>query len=323
MLRVEINFANVVTGFSVRANNCVMRGLVINRSSNSGIVIGNFANSAVGAGSVIEGCFIGTNAAGTAAGPGNAGGIRVVANDVLIGGTSAAARNLISGNGSGIFIGSTFQGVTPTNVRVQGNLIGTNAAGTAAITAGVGVGVAISELGGNHIIGGTTPAARNIISGQNRGVIIDGITFNGPLGNNRIQGNFIGLNVAGNAAIPNGVGVLVSGLAMNNIIGGTAPGEGNVISGNREDNVLLGSTGNRVQGNRIGTNAAGTAAPTDLAAGTFASGVNVAVSNNTVGGSVGGAGNIIAFNTAYGIFVSDINIQNNSILGNSISPMDK
>ena len=122
----------------------------------------------------------------------------------------------------------------------------------------------------------------------------------------------------GNAAIPNGVGVLVSGLAMNNIIGGTAPGEGNVISGNREDNVLLGSTGNRVQGNRIGTNAAGTTAPTNLAAGTFASGVNVAVSNNTVGGSVGGAGNIIAFNTAYGIFVSDINIQNNSLLGNSI-----
>ena len=51
----------------------------------------------------------------------------------------------------------------------------------------------------NNRIGGTTAAARNVVSGS---AFASGITVVGAAGNT-IQGNYIGLNAAGTAAIPN------------------------------------------------------------------------------------------------------------------------
>src|SRR5207237_10730631 len=119
------------------------------------------------------------------------------ASNTRIGGNTAAARNVISGNAS---VGIKLFDGTMTGVVIQGNYIGTNAAGTAAIGNGTGVYL----LRANNIaIGGTAAGAGNVISGNSGG----GIDLTGS--NNVIQGNLIGTNAAGKAAVGNSVGILV------------------------------------------------------------------------------------------------------------------
>ena len=135
---------------------------------------------------------------------------------------------------------------------IQGNFIGTDSTGTAGRNNNVGV--SISSASNNNLIGGTTASARNVISAN---------TFNGiavGASNNQIQGNFIGTNANGTSALPNGIdGVNISGSPQftNNLVGGTAAGAGNVISGNQRG-ITLFSPGNTVQGNFIGTDPTGT-----------------------------------------------------------------
>ena len=108
-------------------------------------------------------------------------------------------------------------------------------------------------------IGGTAAGARNVISG-NTG---NGININDG-DNNTIQGNYIGLNAAGNAAVANGqagIGIFLGAAgSQNNMIGGSVAGAGTVISGNTGNGINLQgatSTGNTIQGNLIGTGANG------------------------------------------------------------------
>ena len=135
-----------------------IRGLVIdgtgvNGGWNAGINILSNSN-------VVEGCFLGTDPTGLIA-HGNTHGVLLEfaanASSNRIGGTTLAARNLISGNGNGIFI----QGSDTGNL-VQGNFIGTNATGTAALANNTAIEVRSSDT----LIGGTTAAARNIIAGS-------------------------------------------------------------------------------------------------------------------------------------------------------------
>ena len=141
----------------------------------------------------------------------------------------------------------------------MGNYIGTNAAGNATI-ANAADGVDIIGAT-NDTIGGTSMAARNVISGNTvDGILITGSTATG----NVVEGNYIGTDSTGTAALANHVsGVyLVSG-ANNNIIGGPTAAAGNVLSGNTYDGISIigsGTSGNEVENNYIGTNAAGTAA---------------------------------------------------------------
>src|SRR5205809_1108758 len=88
--------------------------------------------------------------------------------------------------------------------------------------------VGVQITGNNNQIGGTTPAARNRISGNTAsGIEIDDGS------NNTIQGNFIGTNASGNAALGNGAhGIMLYGNATGNLIGGSAAGAGNVIAAN-------------------------------------------------------------------------------------------
>jgi hypothetical protein len=197
-----------------------------------------------------------------------------------------------------------------TGNTVQGNFIGTNAAGTA-VSANGNVGVVVTA--GNNIIGGNTPAARNIISGNTAfGVYIAGNTATA----NSVLGNYIGTDVSGTIALPNTqVGVTVDN-APNNIIGGNTPGAGNLIAGHPFHGLLItGATaaGNLVRGNFIGTNAAGTGA---LANNVGATVTNNAT-NNTIGGNTAADRNIISGNTTFGVLI-DSAVGGNLVQGNFI-----
>jgi hypothetical protein len=184
------------------------------------VVAGSGAN-----GNVVEGNYIGTNAAGTAAIGNGTDGVLVVngATGNTIGGTTPGSGNVSSGNGqAGVDI------TAASSNAIVGNLLGTDASGSRAVGNLKGVG-----LGGgapNNLVGGTTPAARNVISGNtNRGVVIGAGGSNGNL----LQGNYIGLDAAGRGPLPNGRGgVLVFNNAIGNLVGGTIPGAANTIAFN-------------------------------------------------------------------------------------------
>ena len=309
-------------GLTINTDNSTIRGLVINAFQATVLGVGgNGISILAGADlNVIEGNFIGTNAAGSSA-VGNAAGVSVVdASDNLIGGTTSAARNLLSGNGTGITVlGTAASAHTALRNLVKGNYIGTNAAGTAAVGNSSG-GVVL--LGGvaETVIGGTTVAARNIISGNTGGgpcgslFATAGVSLFHAGGTPRrpfhtfIQGNFIGLNAAGTAAVANQEGVQVQS-SPGNTIGGTSAGAGNVISGNTchgifFDNDQAQDTGqpggpNLVQGNFIGTNPAG-----DAAIGNGLDGIFSSFSSDTsptIGGNTDAARNVISGNGRDGI----------------------
>ena len=313
---IEINATNI--GFdlvlSITAGNTTIRSLIVNHFQNGGISIAN------GDGNHIEGCYIGTDATGsdTANSRGNAIGISSSNN--VIGGTAPNTRNVIHSFENGISIFGLGNGN-----QVLGNYIGLNAAGNAALPSFQGIVVGSS----NNIIGGTTPAARNVIvaGGQGNVVILGGGPF--ATSGNVVQGNYVGTDASGNVAL--GLadhGIVIFNSSNNNLIGGTTPGAGNVISGNgfgfRIEGFSAGSgppSGNIVQGNFIGVGADGsTPVPNRVQGVRIASAVNT-----TIGGTAPGAGNVIAFNGpseqigVNGIeLIGDTNTTNNSIRGNSI-----
>ena len=228
---IELNGASAgagVNGLTILAGNCTIRSLVINRFGNNGITL------QAGGGNIIEGNFLGTNASGAGAlGNGfNGIGLYDGTSNNRIGGTTAAARNVVAGNGQGIL----FNNGTMTGNVLLGNYIGTNAAGTAALPNGFS---GINVFTANNTIGGTSAAARNVISGNTGfGILIQTNTAT----NNTVQGNFIGVAVDGTAPLGNtgstGDGVRISS-GVNNLIGGTVAGAGNVISGNAQVGVLI------------------------------------------------------------------------------------
>ncbi len=281
---IEISGENAgsTAGLFVNTSNTLIRGLAINRFAFAGIALNGPG------GHTIEGNFIGTNAAGTAALPNQQQGIYVNSPNNVIGGTTATARNLISGNlAQGLFFVSGANG----NI-VAGNYIGTNVDGTAAL-GNAGAGMAIQSSG--NTIGGTAPGSRNVISGNNGGVNINGTTAVG----NQVLGNFIGTNASGNAAVPNSNnGINISNGATNTTVGGSSAAARNIISGNVQSGVRIqnvGTTGNNVRGNYVGTNAAGT--------GTVPNGLNgvefgFAATGNMVGGTQPADGNLISGNAS-------------------------
>ncbi|HEX7618197.1 MAG TPA: hypothetical protein VF480_05700, partial [Verrucomicrobiae bacterium] len=202
---------------------------------------------------VIQGNFIGTDVSGTSTND-NYMGIYISqgAQGTLIGGAVAGARNLISANDSeGIYISGSSDNV------VQGNFIGTDITGTAALgntpPGYLGSGVMIDSYlfpATNNLIGGASAGARNIISGNHD----TGIEFGYGPSNNVVQGNFIGTDVTGNQPLGNvNDGVLIGG-ALSTLIGGTNSGDGNVISANGGNGVDVqsGATGTVIQGNTVG-----------------------------------------------------------------------
>ena len=296
------------------STNNVVAGNVISGNLQSGINMGSASPGpnlpmVTATGNQVLGNFIGTSYNGTAA-IGNVTGIHLGggATSNIIGGTTSATRNIISGNnGDGI----NFNGANGNTI--QGNYLGTNAAGNAALpNATTNIHLYQSS---NNQIGGTAQGAGNVISGSfnGNGIMLNMNTpANGPAiasNGNVIQGNFIGTNFDGTAAIGNKFSGIIFNGASNNTIGGTQPGARNVISGNQSNGITMnivyanntayGSNNNIVQGNLIGTNAAGTAAfPNN-------GGINInGSSNNQIGGTTPEARNVISGNTNNGVNIN-------------------
>ncbi len=262
----------------------------------------------------VAGNYIGLNAAGTDALPNANAGLLIYsgAQDNLIGGTNAGAGNVISGNG---YEGLGVAGTNTTGNLIAGNLLGLNAAGTAAVP-NAWSGVSLFGGARSNIVGGSNPAARNVISGNT----LQGLTVaEAGTSENVVAGNFIGLNATGTGAVPNGwAGVQLYGGAQNNTIGGTSPGSRNVISGNSFQGILLSGAetlGNFITGNYVGLNPAGTGAvPNGW------SGVEVSSSAhaNLIGGSTPGARNVIAGNSQYGVMITGSECSDNVVAGNHV-----
>jgi hypothetical protein len=219
-------------------------------SGNTGAGIGIYNST----GDVVQGNLVGTDATGTVALGNGDNGISVgFSSNILIGGTMAGARNVVSGNAlAGVNIGLYMASGTATGNVLQGNYIGLDATGTRAL-GNQADGVVLNGAGvTDNTIGGTAAGAGNVIS-ANRG---DGVSCSTR---SVIQGNRIGTDASGTVALGNsGGGVFTRSDAVDSTIGGTATGARNVISGNAGAGVLAAGDRSVVQGNYIGTDITGT-----------------------------------------------------------------
>ena len=315
-----------VPGLMVAASNTTIEGLAIDSFSGSGIVISGTSGDVVAAdviGLTVPGKLGGTPG-GIASGnapAGNGGeGVLILsgATHNTIGGTTPAARDVISSNGvCGVYL---MNAGTSGNL-VEGDFIGTDASGTLARPNLIN-GLAIVSGASANTVGGTAAGAGDVISGNTYNGIV--IAFAGA-SNNVVEGDFIGTNAAGTARLPNGAdGVVIQGSATGNTIGGTTLAAGDVISGNAGDGVLItdsGTSGNVVEGDFIGTDAGGY-----NPLGNLGNGVKVAggASSNTIGGMTAGgavvpaARNLISGNEGYGVDLSGPGTSGNLVASNNI-----
>ena len=181
---------------------------------------------------------------------GSAGGLAIRADNVVV-------RGLVINrfNDVGIDIRDSVNDPEPTGVKIEGNFIGTDAAGQADL--GNGFEGVLLAAGKNNTIGGSRPEARNLISANED----DGIELGGDARSNKVQGNLIGTKKNGTSALGNGVGEFgndgIDIFDSNNTVGGATPGAANTIAFNGTDGVRVSqpdSTGNRILGNSIFSN---------------------------------------------------------------------
>lgn len=288
---------------------------VIGDSSIAGrnVIVARNGIGLYGFGNHVMNNFIGTNVTGTTSlVPANNGdGISVTGTWHVIGGVSVG--NVIAGHKTNVALRNC------ANVVVSGNYIGTDASGTVAL--GDSMGLFLSAASG-CTIGGAAPEAGNLISGHDIGILTIATTQGAR---NVIRGNFIGTDLSGYAALPNGIGVEFYSLSRDSLGGPSFPMR-NLISGNTGDGVLvtgfqLASQGTPViQGNYIGTDASGEA---PLPNGRH--GVHLEqpapfypIEAVSIGGSAPGAGNRIAGNGSCGIRLSGLQVTNARIEGNRI-----
>ena len=262
VIKIELNglFApSGVDGLLMTSAGNTVRGLAI------GVFLGDGIEMRTNGGNTIEGNFIGTDVTGMIVDPPAAGQADACGNNLngvlangspnnTFGGTGPEDRNVIAGNGvrttpaSGD--GIEISGAGATGNTVIGNFIGMDKLG-AADRGNILNGVLISGVA-NNTVGGTASTARNLISGNNSDAVE--ITGSGASGNT-VLGNYLGTDVGGTLDRGNGANGVLINVGTNNVVGGTAAGARNLISGNA-GGVLIqgaGATGNLVAGNYVGT----------------------------------------------------------------------
>jgi len=190
VLKIELNGAGVPDGdgLVIEASNSTVKGLIVNRSSNSGIVI----RGSGATGNRVVGNYIGTDASGTQKLGNGISGVRIAnAPNNTVGGATAAERNVISGNGLNGVVIFDDNGGNATDNKVTGNYIGTDKKG-ATLLGNTAYGVRIANAS-NNTIGGTIEASRNVISGNANGVVID-TGLGGSATGNRVLRNVVSRN---------------------------------------------------------------------------------------------------------------------------------
>jgi parallel beta-helix repeat protein len=255
-------------------------------------------------GNLVTGNWIGTSSTGNAA-LANAGAGVAISQGASV---NTVSSNVISGNSlAGVWVGSS------SNNTVAGNTIGLAQNGAQVVANGDGVDLLAGATG--NTVGGTTAAARNVISGNAwNGVRITGAGTN----NNVVEGNYIGLSSTGGPLGNGGYGVQIDTGASDNTIGGTTTGARNVISANTESGVIItsaGTTGNVVEGNYLGTDTTG-----EYADGNGYDGVDITAGAtfNVIGGTSTLDRNVISANKYHGVYITDAGTSNNFVEGNYI-----
>ena len=203
-------------------------------------------------GNKILGNLIGTDITGTRAVrsgdivQGNGVEFNTVAKNNVLGGLLPGERNVVSGNK---VYGVVYYGHCEQNSTL-GNYVGVDISGDKPLPNATGICV---DCASHH-----NDIARNVISGNvSYGMffVTRGTEFN------TLRGNRIGTNVAGDRAIPNDIGMVISTGASNNIVGGANDEDRNIISGNRQSGVMITNRfteKNLVEGNYIGVDVTGT-----------------------------------------------------------------
>lgn len=250
-------------------------------------------------GNVLRRNRIGSGAAGQSRRPNGVGILLERASAALI------ESNLISGNDD---IGLLLVGKWTERNVIRGNLVGTDISGTKLLHNDKGI--VIKSLANRNILGGNKPSDRNIISGNLEiGIYIEAADCN------RITGNFIGTDITGTKAVQEnelvqGNGIEFNTVAKNNMLGGTEPGERNIISGHKVYGVVYYGhcASNSTIGNFIGTDVTGTRALPN------ATGICVdcASHHNDI------AHNVISGNLSYGLFFVTRGTEGNTLRGNLI-----
>lgn len=192
---VELNGLNAgaADGLTINAGSCAIRGMVINRFSGNGVVINGNAN-------FIEGNFIGTNTNGSFALPNVQDGVVILnGTNTTVGGTTASARNLLSGNRNGILIAAG------SGAQVRGNFIGTNAAGTSGI-GNSSNGVLIGGSSGNSVGSAGSASSNTIAFNGGAGVAVTSGVSNLIQSNSIFSNGGLGIDLGPTGVTPNDVG---------------------------------------------------------------------------------------------------------------------
>jgi len=312
----DITDPNQAIGFLVMSSNNTISGLVISGFASFGI---RFRNDTAKH-NEIWGNYIGTDPAGENA-MGNLTGIYISrsAGSTIIGGGGEERRNIISGN----IQNGIYTVVSDSNI-ISGNYIGTDPSGTFSIpngSDGKHSGIWIS-YGKHNIIGGSDADTRNIISGNGRDAIH--MTY---ADSNIVIGNYIGVDVTGTVLLANGIVGVGDGLDIRygssyNIIGGTNPGERNVVCGSPNMGIRIGESDgksstdhNIVLGNYVGTDVNG---EKSFGCGNHGIYLLQDAKYNIIGSDEPGGGNVVSANVQSGIAIKDAGADSNIIAGNII-----
>ena len=308
-IQVRGNNSYLVFGLHVLSPHNLIKGLAVYNWHRQIQLLGGRSHD-----NIIEGNFIGTNAANTfiQSTPLEGDGIRleIGANNNLVGGTAPSARNIVSGNDQD---GVGLQGADVDDNVIINNYVGLKQTGDIRLENGAD-GVDVAEGVANNWIGGLNPSERNVISGNSR----DGIEISHDTGTtgNHIVGNFVGFAAAGTTSIYNGGrGVTFEDNVTANLV------YRNIIVDNRGDGSRFYTVfDNQLYDNYIGVAPTGIG-PTDVVPVPGTESGLLILPNGTLGGNYGATGvymtagsqgnsvthNIIAYHPEYGIYL-DANI---------------
>ncbi len=292
-IKVKVDGINTGGTFAFHCGNNTLKGLSLVNGNIDFLYEEGYSKSKDN--NTIQGCFIGMSTNGVS--PSDAA-LHFNNQDLnSIGGITNATRNLIGG-------GIIFE--KSDSNSVFGNYFGTTLTGVSS-SGSIVHGIQILDSSSYNFVGGTNAMEPNLISGGNRGVMIQGMGATA----NEVVNNLIGSTIDGVTPLGNqNAGILLSNGTSSNII------SRNVIMANSSDEagIWMDSTfSNTIKSNYIGTSANQFAVAGNGNAGTYSAGIFLMneSSNNMIGGVNSVDGNVIA-NNVFGIL-----LESNTGFGNS------